>query len=503
MASVLKRSTPGVYIEEISTFPPSVAEVETAIPAFIGYTEKADRFAIGDLKLIANKINNFSEFEQFYGGAPIETNNSISVSVKDFGGGSYDVGFSYTVANRSKHILYYCVKHFYDNGGVTCFIVSVDTYAGAAGAIKKTDFTDPNKGLEVVAEIDEVTLLVIPEANRIDDPTTVDITVTPKALPGAYKEIVGKMIAQASTLKDRFALIDPFMVTPKNSSDPNGDIDKDITIIRECTATVTENRYAAAYYPNVVSTYGYRYDFDNLEIDTYTWLGEGTNPFPIANNTKMSAVPGGSGSILYNKVKTDLASHYVLLPPSAAIAGLYTRIDSTKGVWKAPANETIYSIIGPEIAISSREQENLNVDPNSGKSINVIRSFPGYGTLVWGARTLNGNDNEWRYISVRRFFNMVEESIKKSIQWAVFEPNTINTWVKVQAMIENYLFLKWREGALAGVKPEQAFFVRVGLPATMSSTDVLEGRMNVEIGMAVARPAEFIILKFSQLLQQS
>jgi phage tail sheath protein FI len=98
---------------------------------------------------------------------------------------------------------------------------------------------------------------------------------------------------------------------------------------------------------------------------------------------------------------------------------------------------------------------------------------------------------------------MVEESIKKSIQWAVFEPNDINTWVKVQAMIENYLFLKWREGALAGVKPEQAFFVKVGLPATMTSLDVLEGRMNVEIGMAVARPAEFIILKFTQLLQQS
>jgi phage tail sheath protein FI len=98
---------------------------------------------------------------------------------------------------------------------------------------------------------------------------------------------------------------------------------------------------------------------------------------------------------------------------------------------------------------------------------------------------------------------MVEESVKKSSQWAVFEPNTMSTWVKIQAMIENYLFLKWRDGALAGTKPEQAFFVKVGLGSTMTSLDILEGRMNVEIGMAVARPAEFIILKFSQLMQQS
>jgi phage tail sheath protein FI len=202
-------------------------------------------------------------------------------------------------------------------------------------------------------------------------------------------------------------------------------------------------------------------------------------------------------------VQNELSKQYVELPPSPAMAGIYTYVDSNKGVWKAPANESVSAVVGPDLAISNREQESLNIDAVSGKSINVIRTFPGYGTLVWGARTLNGNDNEWRYISVRRFFNMVEESVKKSSQWAVFEPNTISTWVKIQAMIENYLFLKWREGALAGSKPEQAFFVNVGLGTTMTSLDILEGRLNVEIGMAVARPAEFIVLKFSQLMQQS
>jgi phage tail sheath protein FI len=149
------------------------------------------------------------------------------------------------------------------------------------------------------------------------------------------------------------------------------------------------------------------------------------------------------------------------------------------------------------------DQEDLNVDPGSGKSINAIRSFTGKGTLVWGARTLAGNDNEWRYVSVRRFFNMVEESSKKATAQFVFEPNDANTWVKVRAMIENYLTILWRQGALAGAKPEQAFFVKVGIGQTMTAQDILEGRMIVEIGMAAVRPAEFIILRFMHKMQES
>jgi phage tail sheath protein FI len=148
-------------------------------------------------------------------------------------------------------------------------------------------------------------------------------------------------------------------------------------------------------------------------------------------------------------------------------------------------------------------QDGLNVDAGSGKSINAIRSFTGKGTLVWGARTLAGNDNEWRYVSVRRFFNMVEESVKKATAQFVFEPNDANTWVKVRAMIENFLILQWRAGALAGAKPDDAFYVRVGLGQTMTADDILNGYMHIEIGLAVVRPAEFIVLKFSHKLQQS
>ena len=206
---------------------------------------------------------------------------------------------------------------------------------------------------------------------------------------------------------------------------------------------------------------------------------------------------------LYKNMLAEINRELNELPPSGAVAGVYATVDRDRGVWKAPANISLNAVIGPTVRIDSKEQEELNVDVNAGKSINAIRAFTGKGTLVWGARTLAGNDNEWRYVPVRRFFNMVEESVKKSTYWAVFEPNDANTWIKVKSMIENYLIQKWREGALAGAKPEHAFFVKVGLGITMTAQDILEGRMNVEIGMAAVRPAEFIILKFSHKMQES
>jgi phage tail sheath protein FI len=191
------------------------------------------------------------------------------------------------------------------------------------------------------------------------------------------------------------------------------------------------------------------------------------------------------------------------MPPSGAVAGVYAATDAARGVWKAPANVALADVLEPVVKITTAIQDNLNVDATSGKSINAIRSFSGKGTLVWGARTLAGNDNEWRYVSVRRFFNMVEESVKDSTSWAVFEPNDGNTWVRIRGMISNYLIDKWRDGALAGAKPDDAFFVKCGLGTTMTSQDILDGVLNVVIGMAVVRPAEFIVLKFSHKLQTS
>ncbi|MFY9152161.1 MAG: phage tail sheath C-terminal domain-containing protein, partial [Prolixibacteraceae bacterium] len=210
-----------------------------------------------------------------------------------------------------------------------------------------------------------------------------------------------------------------------------------------------------------------------------------------------------SDSGTYNEIKTLLSKLYIKMPPSSAMAGIYARVDRDRGVWKAPANVGMNYVLKPSVKITNDMQDRLNIDDTAGKSINAIRAFTGKGTLVWGARTLAGNDNEWRYVSVRRFFNMVEESVKKATAQFIFEPNDANTWVKVRAMIENFLILQWRAGALAGAKPDEAFYVRVGLGQTMTAEDILNGYMHIEIGMAAVRPAEFIVLKFSHKLQQS
>lgn len=206
---------------------------------------------------------------------------------------------------------------------------------------------------------------------------------------------------------------------------------------------------------------------------------------------------------VFKSIVDYIAKGLSVMPPSGAIVGVYAATDRNRGVWKAPANVSLASTAGVNTLISHERQESLNVDTNSGKSINAIRPFTGKGILVWGARTLAGNDNEWRYVPVRRLYIMVEESIKKATEFVVFEPNDKNTWVRMKGMISNFLTELWRAGALAGAKPEQSFFVNVGLGETMTPLDILEGRMIVEIGLAAVRPAEFIILRFYHKLQES
>jgi phage tail sheath protein FI len=240
--------------------------------------------------------------------------------------------------------------------------------------------------------------------------------------------------------------------------------------------------------------------------------GDGSGVLAALASTNLTVVPAQGDTLkslkpkdnaLYGKIKLAMGDQRVTLPPSPAIAGIYVRVDRDRGVWKAPANVTVASVISPVVKISNNDQEILNIDPDAGKSINAIRDFTGKGTLVWGSRTLAGNDNEWRYVPVRRLFITIEESTRKATSFAVFEPNDATTWLKVKAMIESYLYGLWEQGALAGPKPESAYFVNVGLGKTMTTQDILEGRMNVEIGIAAVRPAEFIILRFSHKLQQA
>jgi hypothetical protein len=204
-----------------------------------------------------------------------------------------------------------------------------------------------------------------------------------------------------------------------------------------------------------------------------------------------------SVSPIYNDILSQMREMLNVLPSSAAMAGVYSLVDGSIGVFKAPANVSVSSVTGPTVHITSEEQEDLNL-PLSGKAVNAIRSFVGKGTLVWGARTLDGNSQDWRYINVRRTMIMLEQSIKFACEPFVFRPNDANTWIAVRSMIGSFLRNQWQQGALVGNTEDEAFQVEVGLGSTMTPQDILDGYMKVSVKVAISRPAEFIVITFQQ-----
>jgi phage tail sheath protein FI len=191
------------------------------------------------------------------------------------------------------------------------------------------------------------------------------------------------------------------------------------------------------------------------------------------------------------EVMNPLTNQPLMVPPSGHMAGVWTRTDSTRGVHKAPANEVVLGVNGLGFQITQEEQGGLN-----RTGINCIRAFPGRGIRVWGARTLS-SDPEWRYLNVRRLFNYISESIMEGTQWAVFEPNDERLWMQLKIAASNFLTRTWREGALFGPTPEQAFFVKCD--SETNPPDVIEaGQVITEIGIAPVKPAEFVVFRISQ-----
>ena len=539
--------TPGVYVEEKSTLPPSVAEVATAIPAFIGYTSNGPA---DTAEPIVERIATLLEFVTAFGGA-----QPAKFDVTEPADPADAVAVALTPPSHS-FSLYYALSLYFRNGGGPCHVVSVGNYASTPSSPRF------KKGLDALEKEDEPTLIVLTDAACVLNASD-------------YYDVCGHALVQCAKLGDRFTILDV--------------VDGKVEDFRNNSNLSANLKYGAAYHPYLKTSINYDYEDIGVSVKLAEVAGThnlggvkgiavsftgstgstpkvkvtlaGTLSFSIADGTLavtgakdktgtdiaaawstwkksnktlgFDVVSSGDGSdvvatadvasvaivvvrkstgvtlasimgsktALYNKTKAALAEQRVVLPPSSAVAGIYARVDREQGVWKAPANVGVLSVLGPVARITDAQQEDLNVDSTAGKSINAIRSFTGKGTLVWGARTLAGNDNEWRYVPVRRLFIVIEESVKKASAFAVFEPNDQTTWLKVRAMIESYLYGLWQQGALAGSKPEAAYYVRVGLGTTMTPQDVLEGRMIVETGIAAVRPAEFIILRFSHKMQ--
>jgi phage tail sheath protein FI len=184
------------------------------------------------------------------------------------------------------------------------------------------------------------------------------------------------------------------------------------------------------------------------------------------------------------------------------MAGVFAMVDSSINVAKSPANISLGSVVAPVVAITSDDQEELNL-PLNGKAVNAIRSFIGKGVLVWGARTLDGNSQDWRYLSVRRTMIFLEQSIKFAAEAYVFEPNNATTWSTLKATVNNFLVNQWQSGLLAGQTPDDAFSVAIGLGNTMTANDILDGILKMTIKVAITRPAEFIVITFEQQQQKS
>jgi hypothetical protein len=182
------------------------------------------------------------------------------------------------------------------------------------------------------------------------------------------------------------------------------------------------------------------------------------------------------------------------LPPSGHVAGVYARTDIDRGVWNAPANEIVHGVIGLQFDFTTGEQDILNRG-----GVNAIRRFEGRGIRVWGARTLS-SASEWRYVNVRRLLIFLEASLSRGTRWVVFEPNAPPTWGRVVESVSTFLDTQWRSGGLFGPRPQDAFFVRCD-ETTMTADDVQNGRLICEIGVAVVRPAEFVIFRIGQITE--
>ena len=585
---------PGVYVEETPTLPPRVSEVNSAIPAFIGYTQRT-YFNKVTLLNQPRKIDSMLEFETIFGkGAPFKIEN-ISLDLT-------------TTENNAivedQYFLYNSIQLYFLNGGGPCYIVSVGFFPISA---KAADFEN---GLNALDWLEEPTLYLFPDAVKLEEddlakiqqrslrkctdlhnrfslldlkrntskldhlrsvhdfrariggenlkngaayspwlqttlpktiqansiaiifelfsdlhPSVLDQQIeekTVKATIKEYRELLGDLNSLKNNEEialvfkdfeqevinfptssyadallnpfDQAEIFEPIIIFKPDSFYFQKFWEDHILFVVTCfkdnyKGTLTEKQE----YLNSLLKEPKIFCFKDIYEFTSTGLQSTIDSYELFLTKNIP---------YYAALLTILENKTIAIPPSGAMAGIYCRTDQDRGVWKAPANISLTAVSGVDQIYSTSDLGELNVDEVGGKSINVIRPIVGHGIMVMGARTLAGNDFDWRYISVRRLFIFVQENLRKSTAWAIFEPNDRLLWLKITNQIENYLFELWRKGALAGTKPKESYYVHCGLNRTMTAQDLLEGKLIIEIGLAPIRPSEFIVLKITQLMQR-
>ncbi|HEY3736504.1 MAG TPA: phage tail sheath subtilisin-like domain-containing protein [Jatrophihabitans sp.] len=509
-------TAPGVYVEEVPSSQKSLSAAPTAIAAFVGFTEKAPTDDPKDPEGLAPRlVTSWSQFEALYGG---------------FVEGA---------------VLPLSVYGYFANGGSIAYIVRIPNTA-PAGAPSKVALPASDRALGLPVQIESVE----PDANisiavASDDSDEASFTLTVleggievESYPGvslsgdssvatatksSTKIKVTVDLAKDVDLSSQLELLKPGIyplakaaplpvpVTGKqfsgSESARNGI--NGLAVADDVTIVVIPDLITAA-------------TKDDGSVDLNLWKAVQTALISHCeqNGNRMAildAPPGFSvqqikewrsdvamydsayAALYYPWIKVENptgsnGNAEIFVPPSGHIAGVWARTDDTRGVWKAPANDTIRGVLDIERGVTQNEQSLLNPI-----GINCIRPFGTRGIRIWGARTL-ASDSDWRYINVRRLFNMIETTILEGTQYAVFEPNDVDLWEGVKRTLSGFLRGLWSAGALVGASPEQAFYVKCDAE-TNPPESIDEGKLVVEVGISPVKPAEFVIFRISQQKQ--
>ena len=513
--------SPGIYMEEVDRGSKPIEAVGTAVAAFIGYTEKASDVKNGETISLLGKptlVTNWTQYTQKFGG---------------FVKGAYTPDSVYG---------------YFANGGSICYIVSIKTLgvaepgAGKAAAVEIPSTADRKKGAlnftsrnagpsgnNIVVEVKSPAATTDADGKAIA-PTSFNVVVK---VDGAVVEqfndlTLGTGEGNAATFVAQKSKVINVEVLGKGDLMPadgsynlaGGEITQKAITLSDYQGSVSERKGLGGLepiddvtmicVPDLMSAFEageidmkgvqavQQSIIDYCELVRYCFAILDTPPGLMPQEMKEWRL-----SMNYDTTRAALYYPWIevpdmsngrtkLMPPSGHMAGVYARTDNTRGVHKAPANELVRNCLGLGVNVTKGEHDLLNPI-----GVNVIRSFPGRGIRVWGARTLS-SDASWRYINVRRLFNMVEESIERGTQWVVFEPNDTFLWSRVTRDVSSFLKMVWRSGALFGATPEQAYFVKCDAETNPPEARDL-GQLVVEIGIAPVKPAEFVIFRIGQM----
>jgi len=481
---------PGVYIEEVSSGVRTITGVATSIALFIGWAARGptDR---------AVRLTSFVDYERQYG--PLD----------------------------SRTLLGYSVKQFYDNGGADAYVLRVTEADAvtATTAIDDLDIRASSPGAWAAAYQVRLTA-------RSDDATRFRLDVLHVPSGGTVVETFENLSMTDADPRSVRAMVNgrsAFMTVVPNTTAPPADL----TIGLDATTAGDDGTVigpgVANFHAAVLASFGLGTITDRLDIFNIVCVPGLTEAatisdlqrhcrdrraFLIVDCAENDTVPTVAGTLL-GKTNADAPNSAFFFPwvrspdplqqgalrnfpPCGFVAGVFARTDSSRGVWKAPAGSeaSLSGAIGLSITMSDAENGQLNP-----LGINCLRTLPVYGNVVWGSRTMHGENDrgsEWKYIPVRRMALFLEESLYRGTQWVVFEPNDEPLWAQVRLNIGAFMQNLFRQGAFQGKSPREAYFVKCDRETT-TQTDINLGIVNILVGFAPLKPAEFVVLKLQQI----